>query len=165
MKVSKQFRNLCWSPLDRNNGSMFVCCPQFYYLALKKLFYDDNHYTHQNCSTVSILQTWKTFYNKQNLKRYFLWPRGELQSLKLPYAYALMKNKDINKSRPIVSYASHPLQKMLNYTGRSVMFLLLNNSDLKHFTLPRTQDFIKSYMENVKDKISKLSNYFRCLTM
>ena len=76
-----------------------------------------------------------------------------------------MKNKDINKSRPIVSYACHPLQKMFNFTGRSFMFLLLNNEELQHFTLPRTQDFISKYLIPFKDKYSTLDKPYEILSL
>ena len=33
-ETARLLRPLCWSPLDRNNGSMFSCCPQFYFYAL-----------------------------------------------------------------------------------------------------------------------------------
>ena len=94
IRISKRFRNLCWAPLDRNAGCLFVCCPQFYFDALKKLFYDDSHYEHSNLTPEYILSEWKKFYTKEKLAKLFKWPT---KTDKLPYSYALMKNKDVLK--------------------------------------------------------------------
>jgi hypothetical protein len=67
-----------------------------------------------------------------------------------------MKNKDVSKSRPIVSYSPHPLKQLLNFSGRAFMFLLLSNTNLNHFTLPRTQDFLLKHYNIVQDNISQL---------
>ena len=47
---------------------------------------------------------------------------------------------------------------MLNYCGRSLMFLLLSNSNLSHFTLPRTHDFLKYHTNILQKKISDLKS-------
>ena len=154
IRISKRFRNLCWAPLDRNAGCLFVCCPQFYFDALKKLFYDDSHYEHSNLTPEYILSEWKKFYMKETLAELFKWPT---ETDKLPYSYALMKNKDVSRSRPFVSYSPHPLKKLLNYCGLSFMFLLLSNPNLSHFTLPRTHDFLKQHTKILQQNISKLN--------
>jgi hypothetical protein len=153
--VSKRLKNLCWAPLDRNAGCLFVCCPLFYFDALKKLFYDDTHYEHSNLTQENILSKWKQFYSSNKLTKLFQWP---LKTHKLPYSYALMKNKDVSRSRPIVSYSPHPLKQMFNYCGRSFMFLLLSNPNLTHFTLPRTHDFLKQHIHILQQKISNLKS-------
>ena len=143
--IANTFKHLCWSPLDRNPGCLFACCPQQYHTALKTLFYDDPHYEHSTLTQEHILQRWKTYHHTHNIKQYFPYK----QSTDLPYAYALIKNKDTKKSRPIVSYFNHPLRSLFNLTSRCLMFLLNACTHLKHFTLPTTQHFIPMFYNNL----------------
>ena len=70
----------------------------------------------------------------------------------VPYSYILVKAKDINRSRPIVSYFNHPLKKTFNYASRGLSFIL-KNSNMKSFTLWACKDMtstLKKYQRDMR---------------
>jgi hypothetical protein len=157
--LSSALHTLCWSPLDRNPGTLFACCPQRYHTALKQLFYDDPHYEHSTLDEKQILVSWQHFHRTQKLKQFFTYKQADA----LPYAYALIKNKDIARSRPIVSYYKHPLKKIFNLTSRALMFLLETCSHLTHFTLPTTQHFLPQFYDTLMKRTDETIEDKHCL--
>ena len=70
----------------------------------------------------------------------------------IPYSYILVKAKDINRSRPIVSYFNHPLKKTFNYASRGLSFIL-KNSNMKSFTMWACKDMtstLKKYQRDMR---------------
>ena len=51
----------------------------------------------------------------------------ETAKSQLPYCYAIPKDKDINRNRPITSYASHPNKKLLNWAAKALNHMLMSS--------------------------------------
>ena len=122
--LKAKYKHMIFSPLDKNGGCMHMCCPVAYTNAMKKTFrHDDNHYTQTNLNAERINQKYRHFYeeigstlSKVHCKKF--------EEIEVPYAYILFKNKDIKKIRPIVSYATHPLKRILNITCRALNHMI-----------------------------------------
>ena len=82
----------------------------------------------------------------------------------LPYCYSMPKEKDINKMRPIVSYANHPLKRQFNKIGKVLLFML-KESKIESLTLWKIDDVeeLKKVNEIVKEwkKKEEIGRLFR----
>ena len=117
--------------LDKNNGLLFVACPVWYWHRSKAMFLDDTrHYYAIPELAPTIMEGFRTSHAKLGLTRFHKFD----DTKSVPYSYILVKAKDINRSRPIVSYYNHPLKKTFNYASRGLSFIL-KNSNMKSFTL------------------------------
>ena len=99
------------------------------------MFWDDTeHYrplpnAHQDPEEVT-LESFKAFHRRHHLSRFHKYDNTK----SIPYSYILVKAKDINRSRPIVSYYHHPLKRTFNYASRGLTHIL-KQSNMKSFTL------------------------------
>ena len=63
-------------------------------------------------------------------------PAPNWKKPRIPTAYILMKNKDIEKHRPITSYFKHPCKTILRAANSALMFIMniLREKHRSHFT-------------------------------
>ena len=129
IKLKKTYEGLIFTPLDKNAGCMFLCCPCYYENALRSTFTENKAYCHSQagCRTPAkmrgtnkhekikrtpanaILDKWERHYDKMNYSKWFRYKkRAASDDSKFPTGYLLPKNKDAKKFRPIVSYYTHP---------------------------------------------------------
>ena len=76
-------------------------------------------YELSNLTAADILKKWMLFDTKLEGDFFKMKNGGSLL-----YGYVLPKDKDIEKIRPIVSYAGHPWKHVLNLVTRVIMFLM-----------------------------------------
>lgn len=157
---------------DKNNGCLLVSCPKWYNEMLKKTYIDDHeHYElYDNndqsqsgiINTDSILNSFRTAYNRHRLHTNPLtqnWSDiGRLLPGKLPYAYISIKNKDVLKVRPIVSYKKHILRKVFKCAANALFFLLQQlPENIKHFALFNISK-LKSTVNEIQMKSNNIWN-------
>lgn len=116
-KVKKKMEKWVITWLDKNDGELFVCCPVWYWLRVKELFdwSKNGNYEIAELTEMEIRQKWR--------KEMKWWGRED-QEGEIPVAYALPKEKDIRKMRPIVSYKKHPWKGTLNMAARLIFFMI-----------------------------------------
>jgi len=126
---------------DKNPGMLIACCPMWYYDKMNETFKcngTQDSYIKIDTTEDKLLNEWHNFYkqNLQNIGMYFN-KKG-----RIPYGYILPKFKDLNKTRPIVSYYYHPLRRILNLFARALTFLLKTCTVVKHLTIWNTDALI-----------------------
>ena len=135
--------------LDKNNGLLFVACPVWYWHRNKAMFLDDTRHYHAIPELApTIMEGFRAFHTKLGLARFHKFDNTK----SVPYSYILVKAKDINRSRPIVSYFNHPLKKTFNYASRGLSFIL-KNSNMRSFTLWACKDMtstLKKYQRDMR---------------
>jgi hypothetical protein len=149
-KFKVKYKGLVVSPLDKNTGCMFLCCPCYHDKHLRKTFTENTSYSTSKHAPIIILDRWETFYDKHNYSKWFNYPRrvaGDDSSL--PTSYVLPKNKDVKKDRPITSYFKHPFKRVFNATGRALLHILAK-TDKPHFNMGNVSDLMI--------KLEKLNN-------
>ena len=105
-----------------------------------------------------IMDKFQKFHSKhklQHIKKF----HGKLRSI--PYSYCLLKDKDITRIRPIVSYYNHPLKECYNYASRALA-KIIKHSETNHFTLWKTQDMkscIKQIQKDLQQVYGKNTNF------
>jgi hypothetical protein len=128
--------------IDKNSSCPLYTCHTFTAKGIRKTFTDDDHYERVDIPRDAVIRRWEKTYHKHRWSRFSSFDRDNL-----PYGYFLPKNKDLAKTRPIVSYATHPMRPMLQRASRALCMLL--KSPLiadKHLTLHRTDQFVESMM-------------------
>ena len=145
-----KYKGLVVSPLDKNSGCMFLCCPCHHDTHLRKTFTENTSYSKSKHQPTVILDRWETFYDKHNYSKWYNYPRrvaGDDSSL--PVSYVLPKNKDVKKDRPITSYYKHPFKRVFNAAGRALLHILDKTTET-HFNMGNVSDLM--------EKIEKLNN-------
>ena len=134
----KEIENLPIGPLDHNKGMASVACPVYVHNQMLQTFTnDDRHFEKSEVTGRELLKRWKKFYDKNDLKKYQNWPK---KNTELARPYILLKDKNIERNRPIVPYCQHPLKTSLNMASRALTFML-EHSDINSYNLPKVQDF------------------------
>jgi hypothetical protein len=127
-KLRKQYDDLIFSPLDKNTGAMFICCPCTYHEKLKNTFIENASYKAYRTEAArsipdnNISSFLATEHQVAQQFHYFTEKKPEHYST--PTSYVLAKNKNIIKDRPIVSYTRHRLRKIYNVCSRAILFAL-----------------------------------------
>lgn len=138
---------------DKNTGGLAVMCPIFFKNKMMET-YDWTkwraNYQHVIISVEEVLNIWK-----RHVKSMEFDTRWNKKGT-LPYAYGIPKEKDLNKFRPIVSYANHPLKRLLNTTGRIINFMM-KKCNLEGMTLWKTNDVTEKLLE-FNEKIQEVWN-------
>jgi hypothetical protein len=127
--------------MDKNAGELFVCCPVWYWRKVMGIFDwkgKDANYEKIKTGKEEILKGWE--------KEMGWWGVGDSGG-EIPVGYAIPKEKDVEKMRPIVSYAKHPWKTALNTTARMVAFLL-KRIGLDETVIWRTMD-VKGIVEEL----------------
>jgi hypothetical protein len=136
-KASKEIENLVIGPLDHNTGMASVACPVYVHNQMLQTFTNDTrHFEKTDVTGRDLLKQWKQFYDENDLKKYQTWPK---KNTELARPYTLLKDKDIERNRPIVPYCNHPLKRSLNMASRALTFML-EHSDINSYNLPKVQD-------------------------
>lgn len=131
---------------------------------MKTLFRnDDDHYLKIHSTQHEIITKYRRFYydTARDISRI---SNEKFESCKIPYAYALFKNKDINKLRPIVSYSPHPLKRILNITCRALNHMIkkIDNNHAIHCNMEtciELKDRIKEFEKRMKYKFGKRTRF------
>lgn len=162
-KLKEKYKHMIFSPLDKNNGCMHMCCPVSYTNAMKIMFKrDEEHYENINTSAEDINKKYRHFY--ETTTEVLNKVPDEKFDGNIPYAYVLFKNKDIKKKRPIVSYATHPLKKTLNITCRALnhMIQTITPDHAMHCnmeTCVELKDRIKDFETRKKNEYGKNTRF------
>ena len=127
--------------LDKNTGKLACLCPVRYHRKMKKMFIDDIiHYEPlPHLRVPMIIDEWSWVYDTKGWDTIAPIVRGD--NAQVPFAHILPKSKDTTRYRPIVSYAKHPLKKVMSVCQRAIMYII-STLPQQHFNLPRTQDFL-----------------------
>ena len=124
LDIIKQNQCRVLSPLDKNTGASISFCPVKFLSSTLKMFNwknNDSYYKLCNMNQQDIFKIWiHEFHNCEaatqlgnfNHKGY------------IPYAYAIPKDKDTSRFRPVVSYFKHPLKLIYNRAARGLLFIL-----------------------------------------
>ena len=109
-------------PIDKDNGSTYLMCPNLYWHRLKALFSSDSiNYEEVTSKTAQEVHTTLI----EGLGTLNSVPGLTTQEGNTPHVYLLPKDKALEtKDRPLVSYFRHPQKKKLNVAGRMLMWLL-----------------------------------------
>ena len=147
---------------DKNPGMLITCCPMWYIIKMNETFKHDgaqDSYTSTKETEETLMKKWCIFH-KDNLKN--VGPFNKKGGI--PYGYILPKFKDLNKTRPIVSYYHHPLKRILNIFARALTFLLKTCTSVRHLTIWNTDALIANiqmqtngWMEPGKYKYTMIS--------
>jgi hypothetical protein len=80
---------------------------------------------------------------------------------KLPYAYILPKHKDWSRMRPVISYVTHPLNRLFNFIGRALHFLM-KLLPIFHFNLWNEREIVprlQSQFARIQRKFADRTGY------
>jgi len=155
IQIKGKLKKWIIAPMDKNNGSAVLICPVLYkdmLLGNFKWIGNRKKYKRKLLHTQVIVSQMKTFGKK--------YPNINInKNGVIPNAYILPKNKDIRKTRPIVSYSNHPIRNLLKIASRG-LFHILKHAPIKHFTITKTHstmDFIKNIdlLDNEKNILIK----------
>ena len=138
--------------LDKNTGKLACLCPVRFHRAMKRIFIDDAaHYEPiHHIETQLIIDEWAWVFDTKRWDT--IAPIDSGQTASVPFAHILPKAKDTTRYRPIVSYARHPIRKVMSVCQRALMFIIATIPQ-RHFNLARTQDFlhrITSFSQELK---------------
>jgi hypothetical protein len=138
--LAKELRdNALVTEIDKNACTSIVACKKYEEYMLDKTFLKDDHYLHLDEDAIAIRANWKHIFESKKWGAFGGF--NEVSRQILPYGYAIPKNKDIAKTRPIVSYCVHPMGPMLRRASRAIKFML-EYIDEPHWTLWRVDQFI-----------------------
>ena len=155
--LAHTYPGLIFSPLDKNTGSTFVCCPCVYQSKLEKAFISNSGYD----SSISdpdtpALRDDHFLASSPHLSAMFHnHVEQDPANYSTPTSYLLPKNKNILKDRPIVSYSRHRLKKIYNVCARALLFAL-NQKEIHQYTLWKTHDLLP-FLNNVNTAYSTLT--------
>lgn len=127
-------------PLDHNIGALVHLCPATYSRDVKKLF---DWTTPSACYALSmeseknLLQQWIDVAKQKGWTKI---ARSNTTTAGFPYGYALPKDKDVSRYRPIVSCRNHPLARLFNLVARGLM-MLLHSPYIRQFTIHTVEEF------------------------
>jgi len=147
---------------DKNSGMLVACCPIWYEEKMKETFgYDKpgDPYIQTTKDETVIIQEWQAFYEKHAMRLGPFNKKG-----KIPHGYILPKFKDLNKTRPIVSYYHHPLKQILNITARAITFLLQTCTTIRHLTLWNTNALVANIQLQTNTWIDREKYNYRMTT-
>ena len=123
-QIKSENNNRILAPLDKNTGALISFCPSNYLKATLKLFNwtnDNAYYELCELNEDQILKLWKKLFQQNKTA-------SDLGNFnhngRVPYAYAIPKDKDTKRFRPVVSYFKHPLKMIYNRAARALLFLL-----------------------------------------
>ena len=140
--------------MDKNAGAGILMCKRHHYNITKATFYDDtDHYKHTHKNKSEIMEDFQKFHEKNGEKIHRF--HGKKRSI--PYAYTLLKFKDINRTRPIVSYFKHPLKETYNFASRALAHVI-RMAQTDNFTLWKCQDMKQRIQKAQQDLTSQFNN-------
>ena len=147
IRASRGLRRWVVIPIDKDAGSTCLMCPREYWHRLDALY---------SCASLHYEEVGKS---SDLVFTDLVQGLADLNTLPakandgaIPYGYLMPKSKDLNKSRPVVSYFKHPQKRKLNFAGRALMWLLhrLQHKGLsKSFSSFDTRDYAAT-MADVK---------------
>ena len=160
--ATRQLKGWLITYADKNPGMLVACCPEWYREKMKETFKHDNDedtYQKSDKKEENIIKEWETFYKEHLLKVGTFNKKG-----RLPYGYILPKFKDLNRTRPIVSYFHHPLKNILNIFARAITFLLKSCTEIKHLTIWTTDSLMANIQMQTDGWMNKEEYRYRMIT-
>jgi len=144
-------KNWVVSPIDKNGSDNAVMCNTVFMRQLYEAFQyykDGRNFDKLETTQKKTLKEWKEIYilNWKELGTY-------RNKALLPYGYFLPKEKDLYKSRPIVSYFNHPIKDILNKAARALSFIV-QQLECLNFNLYKATDAVKEIKNNWSHKKS-----------
>jgi hypothetical protein len=133
LNVKKRLLNRVICPLDHNTGALVHLCPAAYARDVKKLFdwtATSACYRLSTTSAENLLQQW---IDTARARGWTKLARTDTATAGFPYGYAIPKDKDVSRYRPIVSCRHHPLARLFNIAARALM-MLLRSPAIRQFT-------------------------------
>jgi hypothetical protein len=131
VKAKAALQDLVVSRLDKNSGQLLVECKVSAYQRLNKVFLSCPHFQQLPATADHAMRTVLRQFKLRGLDKFAAQLPGSL-----PYAYADPKDKDLTRSRGIVSYCRHPCRSVFRLASKALTFLLLQLAELDdHFTL------------------------------
>lgn len=117
-------KDLVCMTIDKNANKLAITCKCHYYSMLSKLYLNDTvHYEAIQLTSNDIKKQYLQMYNKKGWAKH---AKFNSNAGSLPYAYAIVKQKDYNKLRPIVSYFNHYCKRMFKLVGNILTFMWTN---------------------------------------
>ena len=142
MEVKNSCKDLVMGPFDKNSGKTWIACQCVYAKFMHQHFIDNTNYK-RTCPDFAELTR---LYNRISRST------TNIRTIKLPYAYVLIKHKDWNKARPIVSYFHHPLRTTYKRAAKALNFIIKTTS-MDSFNLNNMSD-LKQHVHNANQHLS-----------
>ena len=142
--VKKLLGEFVLSPLDKNIGKTVIVCPvKAHEILVDAFFKDTDHYEifPRECEE-KILSDWENSYENNNWKSIAPFRK----SGSLPYGYALLKDKDLSRIRPIVSHVHHNCAFVFCVCQRALSFVL-SVICITNYSLTSTQELVSRLQE------------------
>ena len=145
------------TPADKNNNEFIIQCPHHRKKQINKTYINAKHFkTHKYNNTTAL-----NINKNKILQQFTNWAQkhGEEYetNAKLPYAYVLPKDKDLERPRPVTSYCAHPLKKLLTKVSVVINFLLISLPK-NNFNLDKVND-VTLFLSKLKDTNDALSKH------
>lgn len=130
------------STIDRNPGCLFIQCRKGYWINLQEQYVHSKNYeaVPQALTSDDVISIWKRQGEEAGI------PGRFDRKGTVPYCYINPKNKDVQRFRPIVSFAQAPHRSQLNLCARALHFVL-QQLPRSHFTLWNAWDARKAILE------------------
>jgi hypothetical protein len=142
-------------PLDKNKNRIFLMPAPMYHFHLNRMFIHDTAHYATLCDNYSLNASFDPYLPMRTFFLTHLPHFLQFQNLQhptLPYTYILPKQKaPLTKFRPIISYADHPMKKVLHPAGRALMTLFVR-AKLPSFNINTTQmvtDYLKDWQTHL----------------
>jgi hypothetical protein len=158
-RAADMLEGMVISQLDKNNGCLHVQCEAKWHVAYHRTFAGDHHYEKIPHDQKSELEQQRQDYNMTDLGKVAKWDTKG----KLPYAYILKKDKNIDKCRPVVACVDHPARKAMTIAakgGALVLRLLSRITEVKHFDLQDVAALAATMADNEGDNADTVLSAF-----
>jgi hypothetical protein len=130
--------------IDKNPNQLVVECPMKTIERLNECFMENKNFEKVQVPRKELLSSIEDDYCREGFNKLVKWKKGG----ELPYAYADPKNKDLNKSRGIVSYCKHPAKRLFKVVSKACMWLLMQMPEKElGFTMKKLDDLKRRVAE------------------
>ena len=116
------------SPLDKNAGLLNVMCEKRWHMLYENTFDDNLLYKEVIMTEEEVVQGMLREYMNKGLDSIAIWNENGA----LPIAYILMKDKDLERIRPVIACADHPAKPALRVCAKGGTLMLKAAVHLKH---------------------------------
>ncbi|GBG79637.1 hypothetical protein CBR_g29786 [Chara braunii] len=135
LELARKLKHLVAVPVDRNPGDIVVMCPTTYHHGLQLMFPLNAAYEEVKCmKEKELLAHIRRGYKQRQLDKIGAWN----PAAKIGQAYALPKNKDLNRWRPIAPACADGAGTASRRLVKALNFLLEKAPGVRHFNLKAT---------------------------
>jgi hypothetical protein len=123
MDTRRALQGTVCMPIDKNLKMTALCCPVRYWQLMHATFLTaDFDRTHQTIP--DLLAHWQRTHTDRGWQAVAPWTPATPPTAAIPYAYVVVKMKNLAKTRPLVSYLHHPMRRLLRLQGRALLCTL-----------------------------------------